>query len=185
MGRTFNECRAPVLNRGKPTVSFLDELVDWGATAPEEIFSENDNYDVYSHVKDTLGPWTGLKHRRAVMLEVLRVLAGFESSWNWNAGRDVLNPSANTPCTEEAGILQCSGNSMNFDPSLKALLVSVSGQSDCNTFRRVTKENHPFALEYTARLIRFTVNHHGPLKRREIHPWLRRSAVDEFRGFLP
>ena len=184
MSRTFAECRSRVFNRGKPPVSFLDELVDWGAAAPDEIFTRNDNDDVYSSVKAELGPWVDLVHRKAAMLEVLRVLAGFESSWDWNAGRDITNPSSNQPCTEEAGILQCSGNSMNFDPSLKALLVAVSGRSDCDTFRTVTKQNHAFALEYAARLLRFTVNHHGPLKRREIHDWIRRPAVEEFKQFL-
>jgi hypothetical protein len=29
------------------------------------------------------------------MLEVLRVLAGFESSWDWEAGRHVTNPTSN------------------------------------------------------------------------------------------
>lgn len=184
MSRTFIECRAEVFNRGKPPVSFLNELVDWGITAPDEIFAQNPNNDVYSHVKTELGPWIDLNHRKAVMLEVLRVLAGFESSWDWNAGRDVSNPSSNQPCTEEAGILQCSGNSMNFDPSLKALLLSVSGHSDCDTFRQVSKQNHVFALEYTARLLRFTVDHHGPLKRREVHSWISRSAVEDLKHFL-
>ena len=40
--------------------------------------------------------------------------------WKWQAGVDTTNPDSKTPCTEEAGIFQCSGNSMSFDPSLKA-----------------------------------------------------------------
>lgn len=184
MSRTFVECRSRVHNRGRAPVAFLNELVDWGIAAPDEIFVRNDNHDVYTQVRDELGPWDDLVHRRAVMLEVLRVLGGFESSWDWNAGIHEENPSSHTPCTEEAGIFQCSGNSMNFDSSLKNLLLSVSGRRDCDTFRAVTKENHAFALEYAARLIRFTVNHHGPLKRREINPWLKRSAVDELRAFI-
>ena len=119
------------------------------------------------------------------MCEALRVLGGFESSWDFNAGRDTTNPSSNTPCTEEAGIFQCSGNSMNFDASLKDLLREASGgDTECETFITVTKENHQFAFEYCARLLRFTVNHHGPVKRKEINPFLRRDAVAEFQGFL-
>jgi hypothetical protein len=185
MPRVFNECATKVFNRGKPPESFLNELVDWGISAPDEIFAANNNHDVYSQVKIELGPWADLKHRRAVMLEVLRVLAGFESSWDWNEGVDTNNPNSNTPCTEEAGILQCSGNSMNFDQSLKDLLIAVSGASDCQTFKTVTKANHQFALEFAARLLRFTVDHHGPLKRKEINPWLKPAAVAEFMGFLP
>ncbi|NCS59325.1 MAG: hypothetical protein GPJ16_21815 [Microcystis aeruginosa G11-04] len=49
---------------------------------------------------------------------------------------------------------------------------------------KVSKSNHKFAIEYCARLLRFTVNHHGPVKRKEINPWLKRNAVVEFQGFL-
>jgi len=39
-------------------------------------------------------------------------------------------------------------------------------------------------MEYVARLLRRTVNHHGPVKRQEIDPWLREDAVAEFRALL-
>ncbi len=182
--REFVACRSAVHNRGKPPLAFLEELVAWGRQAPVEIFAVNDRHDIYSVVQEALGPWEGELHRRVVMLEVLRVLGGFESSWDWTEGRDITNPSSNTACTEEAGIFQCSGNSMNFDASLRQLLQRTAGRSDCETFREVTKTNHAFALEYSARLLRFTVNHHGPVKRGEILPWLRRDAVAELRSFL-
>jgi hypothetical protein len=35
--------------------------------------------------------WDDLQHRRAAMLEVMRVHAGFESSWNWKQGVDTTN----------------------------------------------------------------------------------------------
>ena len=184
MARSFSACRQKVHNRGKPPVAFLNELVDWGVRAPDEVFAESDNYDIYAHVKEVLGPWQDDLHRRAVMLEVLRVLAGFESSWKWKAGVDITNPHSNTSCTEEAGILQCSGDSMHFDKSLKGLLRAASGKTDCKTFRVTTKANHPFALEYCARLLRFTVNHHGPVKRNKIQPWLRKNAVQELLGLI-
>lgn len=184
MSRNFVACREKVFNRGRPPVAFLDELVDWGTSAPDEIFSRNDRVDIYSVVKDELGPWANDLERRAAMLEVLRVLAGFESSWNWDEGVDTGNPNSNTPCTEEAGILQCSGDSMDIDRSLKELVRSVSGVTDCDTFRVTTKANHPFALEYCARLLRCTVTHHGPIKHNEIQPWLRRDAMAELLGFI-
>lgn len=184
MPRNFVACRHQVLNRGKPPVAFLNVLVDWGIAAPDVIFSPNTKTDVYSVVKSELGPWANDLERRAAMLEVLRVLAGFESSWDWNAGRDITNPNSNTSCTEEAGILQCSGNSMDFDASLKDLLRATAGSADCDTFRATTKANHPFAIEYCARLLRFTINHHGPVKGGHIQPELRRDAMAEFLGFL-
>ncbi|MCF4966904.1 hypothetical protein [Nostoc sp. CMAA1605] len=184
MTRKFIECKATVYNRGLPPDSFLNELIDWARQAPDEIFQENNNNDIYVSVAPELDPWNGLLHRKAVMLEVLRVLGGFESSWNWKEGRDSTNPNSNTPCTEEAGIFQCSGDSMGFDPSLKKLLKDVSGKTDCETFIKVSKSNHKFAIEYCARLLRFTVNHNGPVKRKEINSWLKRDAVKEFQEFL-
>lgn len=123
-------------------------------------------------------------HRRAAMLEVLRVLAGFESSWDWAAGRDVTNPGSNTPCTEEAGIFQCSGNSMSFAALLRQLLLDAGGAGTCESFIEVTRTNHRFAVEYCAKLLRFTTKHHGPVKRGLVHSWLRRDAVDELRRAL-
>lgn len=182
--RTFVACKERVFNRGNAPDPFLNELVDWCISAPDLVFSRNENFDIYSQVSSDLGPWESLTHRKAVMLEVLRVLGGFESSWDWEAGVDTSNPNSNTPCTEEAGIFQCSGDSMNFDPSLKRLLREAAGETDCDTFRSTSKSDHKFAIEYCARLIRFTVNHHGPIKRKEINSWLRREAVNEFRSFL-
>ena len=184
MARTFVACKQAVFNRGKPPTSFLNELVDWGMAAPAEVFAVNDRVDIYSSVRPQLGPWRGDLHRRAVMLEVLRVLGGFESSWDWNAGVDITNPTSNTPETEEAGIFQCSCNSMAFSPTLKTLFKSVSQGSSCLSFIKTTKQNHRFAMEYCARLLRFTTDHHGPIKGKHIHAWLRPDAVSEFQGFL-
>jgi hypothetical protein len=184
MERHFVACKQRVHNRGVASDAFLNELVDWGTSAPEEVFGKNDTFDVYSSVMQELGPWQGPLHRRAAMLEVLRVLGGFESSWDWNAGRDVTNPDSNTVCTEEAGIFQCSGNSMNFSPSLKNLLVAAGADGTCESFITTTKMNHRFAIEYCARLLRFTTKHHGPVKNRHIHAWLKRDAVTEFMELL-
>jgi hypothetical protein len=73
---------------------------------------------------------------------------------------------------------------MDIDSSLKELLRKVSGKTDCDTFRATTKADHPFALEYCARLLRFTINHHGPVKHGHIHTHLRKQAMAEFLGFL-
>jgi hypothetical protein len=125
------------------------------------------------------------------MVDVLRVLGGFESSWDYSEGIDVNNgSSAQSKCNEEAGIFQTSANSMTFDRSLKTLFIDqcsgLSGKTDCIRFINCSKNNpkHLFVIEYTARLIRFTVNHHGPLKRREIHKWLRRDCVSAVEKLL-
>ncbi len=184
MTRVFQATKRKVHNRGAPPDAFLNELVDWGTSAPDSVFAQNDKFDIYSSIAPELGPWSSLLHRKAAMLEALRVLAGFESAWNWNFGVDTTNPTSNTPCTEEAGAFQCSGNSMDLSPELKQLLVDSAGASTCEVFIVHTKSNHRFATDYCARLIRLTTNHHGPIKHKHINPWLRRDAVQEFSQFL-
>ncbi|MFL6738012.1 MAG: hypothetical protein ACJ8FJ_02355 [Sphingomicrobium sp.] len=180
----YKALKAQVKNRGKAPDAFLDELIAWGKDAPEEIFAPNQVHDVYSSVRSTLGPWRDNQHRRAVMLEVMRVLAGFESSWKWNAGRDGSNPTSNTPTTTEAGAFQVSANSMNFGPELKALVIDHVGAADGEAFQAAMKSDHPLAMEYIARLLRRTVNHNGPVKRHEIDPWLSKDAVAEILDHL-
>jgi hypothetical protein len=173
-----------VANRGVPPDDFLDQLVAWGKQAPDEIFAPNNHSDVYNSVLAALGPWQSVSHRRAVMLEVMRVLAGFESSWSWNAGRDPTNPASVTPDTIEAGAWQVSANSMNFGQELQDLVMRNVGALDGNAFQKAMKENHPLAMEYIARLLRRTTHHNGPVLRHEIDPWLRRDSVAEFQGLI-
>ena len=180
----FRATKQKVHNRGIPPDSFLDELITWGRTAADDIFAPNENADVYSSVVEVLGPWQGPLHRRAGMLEVMRVLAGFESSWNWNAGVDTTNPTSTTPTTIEAGAWQVSANSMSFGPELKELVLRKVGSLDGNAFQRAMKRDHVLAMEYIARLLRRTVKHNGPVKRHEIDEWLRRDAVEEFQALL-
>ena len=180
----FSATKQHVLNRGVAPDDFLDQLVSWGKRAPDEIFGPNSFSDVYSSVINTLGPWQGTAHRRAVMLEVLRVLAGFESSWNWNEGRDTNNASSVTADTIEAGAWQVSANSMNFGQELKDLVLAQVGSLDGNAFQKAMKQNHPLAIEYAARLLRRTTHHNGPVLRHEIDPWLRKDAVAEFQALI-
>lgn len=181
---TYTATRQHVHNRGRAPFAFLDEIVAWGKAAPEEVFATNSASDIYSSVKNILGPWESNQHRRAVMLEVLRVLGGFESSWNWNAGRDESNPDSDTPVEIEAGIFQVSANSMNFGAELRELVQREAGTTDPETFQREMKANHRLAIEYCARLLRRTVRHHGPIRDGHIHNWLRRDAVGEFLDHL-
>ncbi len=180
----YSATKQHVANRGVPQDDFLDQLVAWGKDAPDEIFEANAFSDIYSSVFNTLGPWQQPPHRRAVILEVLRVLAGFESSWNWNEGVDTNNPSSNTPDTMEAGAWQVSANSMNFGNELKDLVLANVGTLDGTAFQKAMKQNHPVAMEYIARLLRRTTHHNGPVLRHEIDPWLRRDAVTEFAGLM-
>lgn len=182
---TYDALKSPVHNRGIPPDKFLDELIAWGKTAEEEIFAPNAIYDIYSSVFETLGPYRTPGYRRAVMLEVLRVLAGFESSWRWNEGRDVNGLHSDTPETMEAGAFQVSANSMAFGPELKALVQAVTGAPvKPEDFRAAMMSKPQLAIEYAARLLRRTTAHNGPVKRHEIDEWLKRGAVEEFMKLL-
>jgi hypothetical protein len=175
--------KSKVSNRGVPPDDFLKELIAWGRTADDEIFEvrrdDPGEVDVYTHVRPILGPWSSMRHRRAAMLEVLRVLAGFESSWDWNCGRDVTNATSITPLTIEAGAFQVSANSRAFGRELRDL-----APADGDQFQRAMKADHSLAMEYAARLLRHTIRHNGPVKRSEINPWLRRDAVLQFMDAL-
>ena len=181
---TYIATKKQVFNRGIPPNDFLDQLVAWGKNAPDEIFVRNPFNDIYSSIFNTLGPWQSDLHRRAVMLEVMRVLAGFESSWNWNAGVDISSRTSNTPVTMEAGAWQVSANAMNIGQELKDLVLAHVGTLDGYQFQQAMKLNHPLAMEFIARLLRRTTHHNGPVLRHEIDPWLCRDAVAEFQSFL-
>lgn len=179
----MNAVLSRVANRGTPPPAFIEELVAWGQLAPDEVFAVNKLIDIYSFVKPELGPFPSLLYRKAVMLEVLRVLAGFESSWNWNESKDKSNPAENTVEKMSAGPFQISADSLG-NKSLAAFARSQLGTVTASEFRSAMMNNRMFAIGYTARLLRITTRHNGPVKRREINPWLRRDAVAEFLAMI-
>lgn len=195
----FVKTRVKVLNRGIPSPEFLQELVAWGKTAPDEIFvdKQTKEKDVYASVTKELGPFGDMLHRKACMLEVMRVLAGFESSWDWNEGIDTTRATADTPQNSEAGAWQVSADSLAFGQDLKDLVKREVGSVKGVEFQKAMKANHALAMEYVARLMRHTMKHNGPLykdrskfkgklreKEQSIYPWLSRDAVGEFQAFL-
>jgi hypothetical protein len=170
-----------------PPDEFLDELIAWGKAAPDEIFAPNANpADIYSLVKPQLGPWTCLPHRRAVMLEVMRCHACFESSWNWNEGVDTTNPrSMANIAGQETGIFQVSFDSIYLDHAAMKPFADAHNIGTPQTFIPAMKADHALALEYYARLVRVNVEWAGPLLRpQDVRAWLSRSAVAEFQELL-
>ena len=201
----FVKTLAKVFNRGIPPLGFLQELVAWGKMAPDEIFVDQpgNEKDVYASVIAELGPFKDITRRKASMLEVMRVLAGFESSWKWDTGADANNPRENSPDTNSAGPFQVSANSLFFGQDLKDLVAPHGirdAKRDGDAFQALMKTNHPLAMEYIARLMRHTRMANGPLKKgderrtfndpkfreeeQSIYPWLSREAVEEFEAFL-
>lgn len=180
----FFATKKQVKNRGIPPDAFLEELVAWGRQAPAALFAPNPAHDVYASVAGVLGPWTGPAHRRAAMLEVMRVLAGFESSWHWTAGVDTASGQVKNPDNTEAGAWQVSADSMRLASELKQLVLARIGTTDGLAFQDAMKQDHMLAMDYIARLLRVTVNANGPVKRHEIDEWLSRPAVAEFQALL-
>lgn len=193
----FKACKKVIHNRGAPPDWFLAELMSFGRGAPDSLFEKNGAYDIYSSVVGELGPFNrGIKHRRAVGMDALLVLAAWESSFSHREGIDVANSSsATSKCREEAGIFQTSANSMDLGGDLKELfLKSCSGYNEANSCRRFilcSKDgpkgnvaNHPFSFSYTFLLLRKTVRHHGPVLRKAINPWLSRACVAEIEANL-
>lgn len=188
----FIETKRKVANRGNPPDSFLQELVEWGRKASDEIFApNNDAEDVFNRLLPLLGPWKSLKHRRAAMLELLRCLAGFEASWNWKEGVDVTNQTSLRNIEgRETGIFQVSWDSLRLDDAkntgddLHQCVLKYCGALDIHKFLNLMKSNHIFALEYGARLLRNNFYWDGPIKCHEIDRWLSREAVDELENLL-
>jgi len=191
--------KATVKNRGTPPDSFLDELISWARTAPDEIFvPNNEQYDVMTRLKPLLGShvdtdaegdpiyvWDNLQHRKAALLELLRCLAGFESSWNWNEGVDKTNQtSMHNIEGQETGIFQVSHDSLRLDKSgtLKQWLSKhlETAVNNAQEFIDAMKSYHSFAIEYAARLLRISYKWDGPILRHEIDSSLSRAAVQEF-----
>jgi hypothetical protein len=179
----FVAAKEEIPNRGSAPDAFLAELTSWAKTAHPAIFAYNDQQDIYASLNAELGPYETELERRAVMCEALRVLGGFESSWDWTEGRDSTNPNEDSAANEEAGIFQTSYDSIGFDPSLKVCMEKYNVHNAVQFIER-SKSNHTFAFEYTARVLRWSTNHHGPIKRQEIDAWVSREAVKEFETAL-
>jgi hypothetical protein len=175
----MSACLKYVPQRGYPKADVVEDIVKWVYSASPEYFEPNDSkMDIYNSVLPELGPYTSITHRRAVMAESLIILAARESSWDWNEGRD--RSASNTSAeTMEAGIFQTSCNARNLKPvsdSLKAIM-AAHGVSNCAQFITTTKTNKVFALGFTTKLLRYRTDHHGPVLRGEINPYLRKSCV--------
>jgi len=178
--------RAKVLTRGRPPIEFLDELLEWGKKADGEIFETNPNpEDIYAHIQPILGPWRNLLHRRAALLEVMRVHAGFESSWNWREGVDTTNKTSMSHIEgQETGIFQVSFDSTYLGNGAMKPFAVEHGIQTPGSFIAQMKDDHKLALEYYARLVRVNVKWAGPIKRHEIDSELSVLSMEEFERAL-
>lgn len=159
-------------DRGVPKAAFVDALYDIFLKMPDSAFEPNPKIDIYSVIAPKLGPWRGITHRRAAGFEAMVALAGRESSWNWNEGRD--KAASNTSAeTQESGPFQTSCNARVFEPRAKALLTGVS----CLQYIPKAKTDHEFTVQFSWYVLRGTTKHHGPVVRGEILPALQKARV--------
>lgn len=181
----FSATLAPVLGQGVPPSDFLTQLVLFGQQQNAiSICAPNAGYDIFSIMKSHLGPWTSPVQRIAAMLEVLRVLAAEESSWNWDEGADPNGVGEDNILNRETGAFQVSANSMNFDSSLPVCVDSYLGAHDPVTFITGMKANHALAVEYVARLLRFSIKWDGPIERGVVQKLVSRAAMAEFQTLI-
>lgn len=204
----FAAALAFIDNRGRAPLAFLEELVAWGKTAPAEIFAPNVvAVDAYAVIKSSLATrqgndasgsplylWESPLHRRAAMLELMRVHAGRESSWNWGEGVDKTNArSQRNRNGEETGIFQVSfdstllGSNEGKDIMGNWLASNEVDDDKPETFIPRMKTDHTFAMEFYARLVRVSIAWAGPLLRHgedSVYPYLKRDSMRELQGYL-
>lgn len=182
----FVALKKKVFTRGVPPDEFLWTLINWANEAEDSIFDKNDNpADIYALIRPELGPWKNIKERKAAMLEAMRVHAGFESSWNWKEGVDRTNRTSMANIEgQETGVFQVSFDSTYIDHRAMQPFARNNGIGTPEAFIVDMKSNHTLALEYYARLVRVNIQWAGPLKRKEVLPWLSRPAMEEFENFL-
>ena len=185
--RTYIATRFPVSpQHASPPISFLDELIDAINPLPDDVFDVNPFHDIYAVMKGALGPYTSLLHRKAVMCEVLRVQAAFESDWNWNAGVDRNNTYSQTHiAAEETGAFQVSFDSTAIANSAMHSFATQHGIETPEKFIAGMKSDHRLAVEYCARLLRFSTTWCGTISNpSKVISHVRRDAVEEFTTFL-
>lgn len=181
----FVATKHPVANRGVCPDSFLFEAIAWARTESDDVFAPNPFNDIYAHVHVELGPFTSILNRKAVMLEAMRVHAGFESSWRFNCGVDITNHTSMTHKTgQETGVFQVSFDSTDLHGGYMKPFANAHGIGTVDAFITRMKSDHRLAFQYYARLVRVNVEWAGPIKRHEIDRYLSRAAVSEFENYL-
>lgn len=185
---SVSACMYKVHNRGIVPFSVVRDIVEAIRVTPVSVFAKNGNADVYGSVEREMGPYTSDLHRAAVMGAVMVVQSGFESSWNYQDGRD-MSANNTSSCTEEAGLYQTSGNMNTFSVEAKATLQPFMAlhckSTTCSEFRRCTKEPvKAFVHGHFMRAARITTRHWGPMVRKEINLWLRKACALQIEQLL-
>lgn len=163
--------------------SFVKILVAQVKNEQDWVFASNINFDIYSLVKEKLGPYTSLLQRKAVMCDCLIAIAADESDWGWKEGRDTT-AGPQTPDEREAGAFQVSYDSRLLGPDLQAFLLA-NGIHNAQEFQDKIKASPELDLAYTERLLREPYKRwDGPINRGWIAEQVSPDAVKEFQALL-
>lgn len=198
-----------VENRGRAPIWFLEALVAWGRTAPAEIFAPNNvPDDIYARILPYLGTpmgkddkgnplfvWDNEMHRRASMLEDMRVHAGLESSWNPREGVDKTNRASQRNIKgQEAGLFQVSFDVTWLDSvegkDIMGVWLKTKGIDTPEKFIAAMKrpeDGLDLEFETYARAVRVSCAWAGPLIRHNedsVYPYLSRDSMREFLALL-
>lgn len=174
-------------NHGPTPISFLQDLLDWAKTAPDDIFAPNSEPgDAFNLLKPE-GGWQSLAHRKATLLDAAVVHAGFESDWKWNEGVDTTNKTSLAYKTgEETGPWQVSADSQNIHHRAMFPFAEAHGIGivDVDKFIVAMKTNKPLSCEYYFRLLRVSTTWAGPWNKGWITRDISPAAVAEWQALL-
>jgi hypothetical protein len=181
----YSACIAAVADKGSPPASFIDTIIAGVKALPDAAVGPKPVSNIFSALARAFGDPQDTLTRKAIMCEGLRVVAAFESGWDWNCSADTT-AGPETPSETESGAFQASQNSESLDPTggLAAFLDSKWGAHDAAAFIRNMKTDHITAVQYAAMLFDWNTKWDGPVNRGWVTSNVSAAAVAEFKEFL-
>jgi hypothetical protein len=187
-GYPWKACLAPVTNRGVPPVAFLEGILAGIKPMSDSTFEPDSENDIYAALKGVLGDPQDIPTRMAIMCEALRVTGMEESGGDWLCGVDMeKGEGLNRPHSEyETGAFQISQNSLTLDKSgsLAAFLDSRWGAHDVETFIARMKTDIMTCVQFTAMLLRISIQWDGPILSGVVAKNVKPAAVAEWAQIL-
>jgi hypothetical protein len=164
----FDELKQTFGGHGPAPEAFFSDLLDWQKTAADEIFAANEEPDdVFGIIKPVLhpdGPWESLMQRKAALLYMGMIHAGYESDWRYQEGVDTTNAASMAHLTgQESGMFQESFDSTFLGHFAMRPFAIANGIDDPADFIARMKSDHRLAFEYYFRSSRISFKWAGPL----------------------
>lgn len=182
---SFNHTRRTFANHGPTPVSFLQDLLLWAETAPDEIFAPNNEPSDAFNLLVPVGGWQSLAHRKATLLDAAVIHAGYESDWNWHEGVDVTNRTSMANKTgQETGPWEVSFDSENIHHAAMLPFAQSHDIANVDAFIPAMKTNKPLSCEYYFRLLRVSTAWAGPWNKGWVAAHISSEAVAEWQALL-